>query len=91
MSPVLAGHTPGLELNWAPAENSHAALGCALDAETHCSGGVSEAGVVFPGTGQAQLPLLLLWSWEVLLLKIPLLVALPAHWHDSRALWGPTF
>lgn len=79
MSPVLAGHTPGLELNWAPAEHSHAALGRALDAETHCSGGVSEAGGVFPSTGQAQSSLLLLWSWEVLLLNSPLLVAPPDH------------
>lgn len=91
MSPVLAGHTPGLELNWAPAEHGHAAQGCALDAETHCSGGVSEAGVVFPGTGQAQPLLLLLWSREVLLLNITLLVALTDHWHDSRALWDPSF
>lgn len=87
MSPVLAEHTPGLELNWAPAEPSHAALGRTLEAETHCSGGVSEAGVVFPGTGQAQPCLLLIWSRKVLLLNIPLLVAPPDH----RALWCPTF
>ena len=91
MSPVLAEHTPGLELNWAPAEPNHAALGRTLDAETHCLGGVSEAGVVFPGMGQAQPSLLLIWSREVLLLNIPLLVAPPDHWHDSRALWCPTF
>lgn len=90
MSPVLAEHTPGLEFNWAPAEPNHAALGRALDAETHCSGGVSEAGVVFPGTGQAQ-PSLLIWSWEVLLLNIPLLVAPPDHRQHSCALWCPSF
>lgn len=53
MSPVLAGHSPGLELAWTPAWPSHAALGIFLDARTHYPGGVSDTGFLSQGTGRA--------------------------------------
>lgn len=50
VSPVLAGHSPGLEWERVPTAHGHAALGLTVDAGTHYPGGVSEAGVLAPGT-----------------------------------------
>lgn len=48
MSPVLAGHSLGLEYKCPPTACRHTALGLTLDSGTHCSGGVSGAGVLRP-------------------------------------------
>lgn len=50
VSPVLAGHSPGLERECVPTAHGYAALGRTVDAGTHYPGGVSEAGVPAPGT-----------------------------------------